>query len=389
MTRPQTYLIRMGVFLVLVLAAGTALYPQLADAFFANAVLNGMILGVLLLGIVYAVRQVVLLRGEIAFLEQLKRESSGGLVFPGQVGQMAAPQLLGPMARMLRERKGRMTLSTMSMRTLQDGIRMRIDESHDISRYLIGLLIFLGLLGTFWGLVETVNAVGRTIGSLSISDGDAAALFDDLQRGLELPLAGMGTAFSSSLFGLAGSLVLGFLELQSSQAHNRFMNELEEWLSGMTRLSSGGIGGSEGEASVPAYLQALLEHTADSLEALQGTIQSGEEDRQAANRNLATLTERLTLLTDQMRTEQEVLRRLAETHAAIRPLLAQLTEGGFAAGGGGMDEATRDHIRSIDLHLGRIAAELRGGREHTVDQIRGEIRLLARTIAAMAEDGQD
>lgn len=389
MTRPQTYLIRMGVFLVLVLAAGAALYPQLADAFFANAVLNGMILGVLLLGIVYSIRQVVLLRSEIAFLEQLKRESSGGLVFPGQVGQMTAPQLLGPMARMLRERKGRMTLSTMSMRTLQDGIRMRIDESHDISRYLIGLLIFLGLLGTFWGLVETVNAVGRTIGALSISDGDAAALFDDLQRGLELPLAGMGTAFSSSLFGLAGSLVLGFLELQSGQAHNRFMNELEEWLSGMTRLSGGGFGGGEGEASVPAYLQALLEHTADSLEALQSTIQSGEEDRQAANRNLATLTERLTLLTDQMRTEQEVLRRLADTHAAIRPLLAQLSEGGFAGGGGGMDEATRDHIRSIDLHLGRVAAELRSGREQTVEQVRGEIRLLARTIAAMAEDGQD
>lgn len=375
----------MGIFLALVFVAAAVLFPQLADAFFANAVLNGMILGVLLLGIVYSFRQVMLLRSEIHFLEQLKRESSGGLVYPGQLAEIE-PRLLGPMARMLRERKGRITLSTMTMRTLQDGIRLRVDESHDISRYLIGLLIFLGLLGTFWGLVETVNAVGETIGALSLGDGDAATLFGELQRGLQQPLGGMGTAFSSSLFGLAGSLVLGFLELQSGQAHNRFMNELEEWLSGMTRISSGGFAGGEGEAAVPAYLQALLEHTADSLESLQNTIQHGEEDRQAANRNLATLTERLTLLTDQMRTEQEVLRRLAETHAAIRPLLAQLSEGRFA--NGGMDDATRDHIRSIDLHLGRIAGELRGGREQTVEQIRGEIRLLARTIAALAEEGQ-
>src|SRR5690625_1008710 len=147
MTRPQTYLFRMAVFLALVVAGAAALYPQLSDAFFANAVLNGMILAVLFLGIIFSFRQVLLLRKEIAFLAQLKRESSGGLIFPGQMTQLEAPRLLGPMARMLRERKGRITLSTLSMRTLQDGIRLRIHESHDISRYLVGLLIFLGLLG--------------------------------------------------------------------------------------------------------------------------------------------------------------------------------------------------------------------------------------------------
>jgi hypothetical protein len=196
----------------------------------------------------------------------------------------------------------------------------------------------------------------------------------------------MGTAFSSSLFGLAGSLVLGFLELQSGQAHNRFMNELEEWLSGMTRMSGGGPAGGEGEASVPAYLQALLEHTADSLENLQRTVERGEEDRQTANRNLALLTERLSVLTDQMRTEQEVMKRLAETHSAIKPLLQQLSDANFA--GGGMDDATRDHIRSMNVNLGRVADELSSGRQYTVEQIRGEIRLLARTIAALAEESE-
>jgi hypothetical protein len=386
MTRPNTYLLRMLVFLALVAVAAGALAPRLASAFVANAVLNGLIIGVLLLGIVYGFRQVLQLRGAIAFVEQMQRESSGGLMLPGEAME-TPPRLLAPMARMMRERRGRMALSAMSLRTLVDGIQTRIDESHDISRYLVGLLIFLGLLGTFWGLLETVGAVGETIGGLS-AGGDAALLFGELKRGLETPLSGMGTAFSSSLFGLAGSLVLGFLELQSGQAHNRFMNELEEWLSGMTRLSGGGPVGDGGEASVPAYLQALLEHTADSLQGLQRTIARGEEDRQAANRNLATLTERLSLLTDQMRTEQEVMKRLAETHSAIKPLLAQLSEM-HQYGAGGLDEATRDHIRSMNVHLAKISGDLSSSREHAVEQIRSEIRLLARTIAALAEETEN
>jgi hypothetical protein len=386
MTRPQVYLFRMFIFLALVVGAGAALYPQLADAFLANAVLNGLILGVLLLGILYSYRQVLLLRRELSFLTHLQRESSGGLIFPGALSETQQPRLLGPMANMMRERKGRMTLSALSTRTLLDGIQTRIEESHDISRYLIGLLIFLGLLGTFWGLLVTVGSGGDVIAGLSVGAGDAATLFDDLKGGLEQPLAGMGTAFSSSLFGLAGSLVLGFLELQSGQAHNRFVNELEEWLSGMTRLSGGGPGGGEGDGSVPAYLQALLERTADSLDSLQRTIQRGEEDRQLANRNLAVLTERLTVLTDQMRTEQEVMKRLAETHSAIKPLLSQLAEADFAAGG--IDPATRDHIRSMSLHLAQVAQQLGSGQEYVVDQIRSEIRLLARTIAALAEEAE-
>ena len=254
--------------------------------------------------------------------------------------------------------------------------------------HIRGKLIFLGLLGTFWGLLETIDSVAETIGSLS-AGGDAAVLFDQLKVGLERPLSGMGTAFSSSLFGLAGSLVLGFLELQAGQAHNRFVNELEEWLSGLTRLSSGGDGVAGGEASVPAYLTALLESTADSLDSLQRTIARGEDDRQEANRNLALLTERLSVMTEQMRTEQEVMRRLAETHSAIKPLLQQLSEAQFSERSderGVLDEATRDHIRTLALNVTRIAGEVERGREQTVGDIRAEIRLLARTIAALAEE---
>lgn len=385
MTRPQRYLIRMSVFLVLVAAACAALAPQLIDAFVANPALNGMIVAVMFLGVGYIFRQVIVLRPEVAWLQDLRRETSGGLVFPTALSERPPPRLLGPMATMLGERRGRISLSTMSMRTLLDGIQSRIEESHEISRYLIGLLIFLGLLGTFWGLLGTVNAVGNTIAGLSGAGVDAAVLFEDLKRGLEAPLTGMGTAFSSSLFGLAGSLILGFLELQAGQAHNRFFNDLEEWLSGMTRLTGAGPVG-DGEASVPAFIQALLEKTADSLDQLQSTISRNEGGRNNLDQNLVTLTERLGNLTDHMRSEQDILIRLAEAQSQMKSLLTRLAE--TAAPTGGFDEASRTHIRNVDVRLEHLIKELASGRDHAVQEIRGEIRLLTRTIAAMAEESE-
>jgi len=385
MTRPQRYLTRMIVFLVLVTGVCAALVTRLQDAFAANVGLNGLILGVLLLGIVYIFRQVIILRPEIDWLQNLVRESQGGLTFPGALSEKRPPRLLAPMATMLGERRGRISLSTLSMRTLLDGIQSRIEESHEISRYLIGLLIFLGLLGTFWGLLETINAVGATIADLSGSAADPAALFEEMKRGLQRPLSGMGTAFSSSLFGLAGSLVLGFLELQAGQAHNRFLNELEEWLSGVTRLSSAGPVG-DGEQSVPAFIQALLEKTADSLDQLQHVISRSEGERTSVNQNLVALTERLSTLTDQMRAEQGVLMRLAETQSDMKGLLTRLGEWNPAASG--MDETTRTHIRNLDLRLEHLLNDTATGREYAVQEIRGEIRLLTRTIAAMAEEAE-
>ncbi len=385
MYRPQRYLVRMILFLVFVGLAVGILAPRLKDAFLANTLLNGMILGVLLLGIIYIFRQVISLNPEIGWLARLRAETSERLIFPESLSTEKPPRLLAPMANMLRERKGRLSLSTTSMRALLDSIGSRIEESHEISRYMIGLLIFLGLLGTFWGLLETVNAVGDTISGLSAGDTDPAVLFQDLKTGLETPLSGMGTAFSSSLFGLAGSLVLGFLELQASQAHNRFVNDLEEWLSSVTRLSSAGPLG-EGDHSVPAYIQALLEQTADSLDTLQRTIGRSEEDRESVNQNLNALTERLGSLSDQMRSEQDVLVRLAEAQSQIQPALARLGEASPKTSG--LDEASRAHLRNLDLRAGQIIQELAKGRDHTVHEIRNEIRLLARTIAAIAEEGE-
>jgi hypothetical protein len=262
MSRPYKYLTRMAVFLVAVAIAVGFLWGGLHQAFFANPALNGLILGVLALGVAYNIRQVLMLGPEIDWLVGFRRNQT-------ETSSAQPPRLLGSMATMLRERKGRISLSATAMRTIVDGVGSRLDESRDISRYLIGLQIFLGLLGTFWGL-----------------------LFTDLQNGLKAPLSGMGTAFGTSLFGLAGSLVLGFLDLQANQAQNRFYNDLEEYLSGVTRIGSGGAL-AEGEQPIPAYIQALLEQTADGLDNLQRTMAEAEQSRSASAGALNALAERL------------------------------------------------------------------------------------------------
>lgn len=376
MTRPRRFLVRMILFLIAVGAMAAVLFLPLRDAFMTNAPLNGLILGVFLLGIIFNFRQILMLYPEVAWIESF-RKNQAPLSAPRQ------PRLLAPMATMLGERRDRLSLSALAMRSLLDGISSRLDESRDISRYTIGLLIFLGLLGTFWGLMGTVSSIREVIASLSVGSGDVVTIFDNLKKGLESPLSGMGTAFSSSLFGLAGSLILGFLDLQANQAQNRFYNDLEEWLSSLTRLSSGALTVEGGEQPVPVYVQALLEQTAESLENLQRTLTRGEESRLSVNNSLMTLGDQLTTLVDHMRVEQSLMRTLAESHVELKAILAKLTD--VSARTGGIDEATRAHIRNLDVHVGRLVEELAVGREELVNQVRSEIKLLARTMAALAE----
>ena len=377
MSNPRRYLTRMLIFLAFVALVIVFLWSPMLSAFMANPGLNGFIVGFLVLGIGYCCFQVLQLHREVNWIDTFRTGRPGMSV-------QTPPRLLAPMAAMLGERKERFSLSALSMRSLLDGIAARLDESREISRYLIGLLIFLGLLGTFWGLLQTIDAVADVISKITVTGGgNLGDVFNDLKSGLQAPLSGMGTAFSSSLFGLAGSLVLGFLDLQAGQAQNRFYNDLEDWLSSQTRLSSGAIGGVEGDQSVPAYVQALLEQTADSLEALQRTLARGEEARISANNNVNALTERLTTLTDQMRTEQTLMMRLAESQLELKPVLSRLADASTAGGLG--DDGVRDHIRNLDLHMSRLLEEMATGRTELVQELRSEIRVLSRTLAAIAE----
>jgi hypothetical protein len=381
MTRPERFLTRMILFLVAVLGVAGLLFPALQNAFMTNPALNGLIVTALLAGIIFIFRQVLILRPEVAWLHSYQQHQHDR---PGAMEAIAEPVLLGPLARMLGEKRGRLMLSAMSMRTVLDGLSARLDESRELSRYLISLLIFLGLLGTFWGLLTTVRSVGSVIGSLSVTGGDVATMFTSLQHGLEAPLGGMGTAFSSSLFGLAGSLVLGFLELQATQAQHRFFQDVEDWLSSATRLSSGAGNLEGGEQSIPVYVQALLEQTAENLDGLHRIVATGEESRRTSNANLMALTERLSTLTDQMRTEQALLLKLTESQMEMKQVLGRLAD----ATAGGLDESSRAHLRNMDLYLARLLEETANGRTQAVGEIRNEIKVLTRTIAALADEAE-
>jgi len=377
MTPPLRYLWRMLGFLAVVLAVAVLLGERLVHAFATNPVLNSLIIGVLLVGIAWNLRQVLMLRPEVDWLENFRAPKLGAPARP-------APRLLGPMASMFAARRlDRLSISAPAMRSVLDGIASRLDESRELSRYMTGLLIFLGLLGTFWGLLLTIGAVSDVIGGMSVGSGDLNQLFSQLKTGLAQPLKGMGTAFSSSMLGLAGALVLGFLDLTAGQAQNRFYNELEEWLAGITRLSSGVLG-PEGEGgSVPAYVQALLEQTAENLEGLQRILARGEEGRAATSQAMTTLAERLSVLTDQMRAGQTLMLRVAEQQAALAPALQRLAE---AQAEGAIDEQTRAHLRNAEIYLARLLEEVAQGRAQATAEIRNEIKVLARTIAALAEE---
>lgn len=359
----RRFLLRMTLFVAAALVITAFLAPTLAGAFRANPALNGLIGGVLLIGIVHTFRQVLALVPELLWLRESETPGGGAPDAP-------PPRLLAPIARVLEEQKSRQKayLSALSMRSLLDAVSFRLDEARDISRYLIGLLVFLGLLGTFWGLLRTVDSVGAVVGGLSVQDEDIVRMFATLKGGLEEPLAGMGTAFSSSLFGLGGSLVLGFLDLQAGQAQNQFYTRLEEWLSNRARLTSAGLGADAGGPSVPAYVQALLEQSAESIDELQKVLARDEGERRTANETMAQLSQQLAALGDLMRADREASARLAERLAGEPKA--------------GLDDASRDHLRSMDVLLKRLVEEGAKGRKELVQGMRSEIRLLAKTVAA-------
>lgn len=393
MTNSQRYVNRAVLFLVLTGIVAVVLREIAVSAFLRNPWLNGLILAVLLLGVAYNLRRMVRLKPEARWIEAYRTAA------PDR-STMEVPRLLAPIAAALAERdrprRTRTSFSALSLRYLLDSVSSRLDESRDTARYLTGLLIFLGLLGTFWGLLEALNSIGGVIASMTRGGDDLVGLFNDVIGQLTGPIAGMGTAFSASLFGLAGSLVLGFLDLQASQAQNGFYNDLEEWLSGQTRLSTTDAPGLEGggSASMPAYVAALLQQTADNLERLQQLMARGEDGRGELQGALATLNQRLAALTDRVGRDQEGMERLLDGQQALLRHLAQEQQqqrrvgGGAGEAGGGLDAATREHIRNTDVQLGRLVDELARGRGELSREIRNEIKLVARTIAIVAGEPQ-
>jgi hypothetical protein len=308
LTPPRIYLVRMGVFLVLAGFLVFILYRPIWAAFLANPGLNGLILGVLLIGIVLAIRQVVRLFREVRWVNDLGRSDDEYMT-------LEQPVLLAPMAALIGNRASRTGLSVTMTRSLLDSIAARLDENRELVRYLAGLLVFLGLLGTFWGLIDTVGSVGKVIQSMR-TGAEAGALFDELKSGLAAPLSGMGLSFSASLFGLAGSLVLGFLDLQAGQAQSRFYTELEDWLARAT-TDPGGTELAPRHGPSPDLILALNK--------LTPAVNEGAGGR-AATQAMANLAEGIQGLVQHMRAEQQMIRDWVEAQAAREKELKQVLE---------------------------------------------------------------
>ncbi len=378
----------MLVFLVVVAGGLFVIRGELEKFFQANPFLNGLILGILAIGILYCLRQVLVLWPEVSWIEHYKKDRT----VSGR-----GPRLLAPMATMLGEREGRrLRLTAGTMRTLLDGIGIRLDEGREISRYMIALLVFLGLLGTFWGLLETVDAVVKVIQGLTIGAGEEfSRVFDRFKSGLLDTLSGASIAFSTSLFGLGGSLILGFLDLQAAQAQNRFYTDLEDWLSGMTRISvlPTDTSGDSFE-SVSSYLQALLEHTATTMDELSQTIVRGESERAKAAESVGALAERLGLLVEQLHTQQALLARLADTQIELKPILGRLSEE-QSFGRQELVTALRTEFRNLANRIAEVQLQIRPyldqmtkdnalGRQEMIREMRSETEILAQAIATLA-----
>lgn len=312
---PTVYLVKILIFLVLVALVAAILANQLLVFFWANPFINSLIILVLFIGIILSFRQVIRLFPEIRWVNSLQ----DGQIPPTQ------PRLLAPVANLLRDRLGEAVITPSSMRSILDSVGNRLDEAKDTSRYLTGLLVFLGLLGTFYGLLETVTHVAGTIQALDATSGDTATLFGNLKEGLAAPLGGMGTAFSASLLGLSGSLILGFLDLQTSQAQNAFYTDLEDWMTSMTELdhpmtqmqmSGLGVSGAE--------MESMIEQL--------GTTMQNSNSSQNAIRAMAELARGIDGLVKHIRAEQADLRihieEQGETNRKLRDLIeAMLREG--------------------------------------------------------------
>jgi hypothetical protein len=307
---PKVHLVHMIVFMIAVAIVAAVLFPNIQRTFLANPGLNGLIIGILLLGALYAFRMVWRLWPEIKWVNSFRINDP--------LAELdAEPVLLAPMAALLAGREGRTVLSPLSMRALLDSLAARLDEARDISRYLVSLLIFLGLLGTFWGLLETVSSVGDAIRALDVTSSQSGTVFEELKTGLERPLAGMGLSFSASLFGLAGSLILGFLDLKAAQAQNRFYNDFENWLSTITDIEAADASGIGAPNVLRLDLQAIDRSVRQVNESLAEAVASSRVGSVGGNgketESLDQLADAVASLVQQMREEQKVVRQWVQS----------------------------------------------------------------------------
>ena len=387
--QPVRQLTTMLIVAGLVTVGAYVAWPRVSGVFLANPYLNGLIFLVFLVGVIACFWQVLQLFSSVSWIVDFTNHVPGHNL-------VKAPRLLAPLAALLRSRSARAQISSTSASSILDSVATRIDEARDITRYLINLLIFLGLLGTFWGLATTVPAVVETIRSLAPKEGQSAVeVFGNLMGGLQKQLGGMGTAFSSSLLGLAGSLVVGLLELFASHGQNRFYRELEEWLSTITRL---GFASGEGEGGFEqGAVVAVLDQMSEQMEALQTLFAQSDIGRVAVDERLAGLADAIGHLTQRLEAEVSLATGTATALARIADGQARIAEGqerliatmqdSLEEGGAHVDAESRMRLRSIDVQLLRILEEISAGRQESMTDLRGDLAALTAAIRQLSRGG--
>ncbi len=375
--QPYRQIVTMLLVLGLVGGGAYLAYPQVAPVFLANPYLNGFIAFVFVIGVLACFWQVFQLVSSVSWIEGFAHDRPGHQF-------TKAPRLVASLAALLRKKGARSQLGASSSRSILDSVATRIDEARDITRYIVNLLIFLGLLGTFYGLATTVPAVVDTIRSLAPTEGDSGmAVFERLMAGLEDQLEGMGIAFASSLLGLAGSLVVGLLELFASHGQNRFYRELEEWLSTITRV---GFTGDEGAGADQGALAQLAEHMAERLDQMQSFYAKSAEKRDAANDQMELLAEAVGNLSAQVGGGGGAeMTRLAESQERLSAALENMA----SEGAGNFDAESRMRLRSMDVQMLRILEEISAGRQESIGELRADIAQLTKAVRLMGRRGSD
>lgn len=369
MTRPTMARLTMTIFTATLLAVCALVYERLVAAFVSNPYFNAGILVTLVFGVAAAYRQISRIDRSVRWIHSFK----GANVPPSD-----PPFLLVPLASVLQKNDSMPFLGATTLRAMLDGVFTRVDESRDLSRYLMNVLILLGLLGTFWGLLQTVGGIGNVIGGLTVGEGDIKTVFDGFKEGLRKPLLGMGISFSASLFGLASSLILGFLDLQTGRAQNIFCAELEEWLGRRIAVSEGLMAHAGAGPASGAYNEALISTLTDQLERLQRTMRQQHENQLSEHQHLRSLAETVAALNDNVKSHHVLLAKLTQLQNETTPALSQLTEVIITSNAARVEE----HVRSVDISLKDISLQLSKSAENNTTLLRDELRAIARLIAA-------
>lgn len=358
--------VRMCIFMVSIAGVVSMVAPTLGSVFLSSKLLNTFILGVFAFGVFINFRNTIMLIGDVNWINDF---------FAGRDSKRV-PSIISPVAFLLKEhRKNRMPyMEATTMRTLLDIVDNRLHDYKESLNYFAGVLVFLGLLGTFWGLLLTIGSVGDVVRTLDISGVDVSGMFESLKISISKPLSGMGTAFSTSLFGLAASLVLGFLQLQTNLASNFFYNELEESMTRYTRIiATDSL--AQGDGSVITYLQAMLEQTGDNINTLQKTVMKSIDTNAEVSKKMSEMAEETSRLATQMQEKLKIMERISVAPEKLYPVLNDLVK--ISKSGFGMDDKTRNHIRNMDMGMVDMS-----------EKLSSDIRLLAKTIAKSSDNSE-